>query len=84
MFKWDRFTIKAQEAIQRAQEIAGQRNHQEITPAHLFLALIEDREGIAGSLLKALGMSISALNIFCWDYVRMRPLPWVRFCRDRV
>jgi len=56
MFKWDRFTIKAQEAIQRAQEIAGQRNHQEITPAHLFLALIEDREGIAGSLLKALGV----------------------------
>jgi len=55
--KWDRFTIKAQEAIQRTQEIAQNKNHQEITPEHLLLALLEDEEGVANSILKNLGVS---------------------------
>ncbi len=57
MYKWDRFTIKAQEAIQRAQEMAEEKNNQEITPAHLLLALLEDKEGIATSLLRTLGVN---------------------------
>ena len=50
----DRFTIRAQEAIQRTQEIAQEKNHQEITPEHLLVALLEDEEGIASSILKKL------------------------------
>jgi len=57
MYKWDRFTIKAQEAIQRAQEMAEEKNNQEITPAHLLLALLEDKKGIATSLLRTLGVN---------------------------
>src|SRR5213596_1657796 len=47
----DKFTIKAQEALQAAQSLAEQQNHQAIEPEHLLAALIEQREGIVGPLL---------------------------------
>ncbi|RLE15032.1 type VI secretion system ATPase TssH, partial [Candidatus Aerophobetes bacterium] len=54
--RWDKFTIKAQEAIQEAQEIAEKKNHQEITPEHLLLALLREEGGIVSSILKNLGV----------------------------
>src|SRR5216110_2177925 len=51
----DKFTIKAQEALQAAQSLAEQHNHQAIEPEHLLAALIEQREGIVGPLLAKLG-----------------------------
>jgi len=57
MLKWNKFTIKAQEAIQRAQEIAESKNQQEITPEHLLLALLEDKEGVPASILQNLGIN---------------------------
>src|SRR5216117_471530 len=51
----DKFTIKAQEALQAAQSRAEQQNHQAIEPEHLLAALIEQREGIVGPLLAKLG-----------------------------
>src|SRR5947199_10609739 len=51
----DKFTIKAQEALQAAQSLAEQQNHQAIEPEHLLAALIEQREGIVGPLLAKLG-----------------------------
>ena len=56
MIRWDKFTIKAQEAIQEAQEIAEKKNHQEITPEHLLLALLIEEGGIVSSILKNLGV----------------------------
>ena len=40
--RFDKFTIKAQEAVVRAQELAQQRNHAEILPLHLLAALSWD------------------------------------------
>src|SRR5881397_310809 len=51
----DKFTIKAQEALQAAQSLAEQQSHQAIEPEHLLAALIEQREGIVGPLLAKLG-----------------------------
>src|SRR5437773_4170903 len=51
----DKFTITAQEALQAAQSLAEQQNHQAIEPEHLLAALIEQREGIVGPLLAKLG-----------------------------
>src|SRR5918911_1916822 len=51
----DRFTIKAQEAIQAAQRIAADRHHTETGPDHLLLALLEQPEGIVLPVLKKLG-----------------------------
>ena len=46
------FTNKAQEAIQRSQEIASEKHHQQIDVLHLLLALLEDQDGVVNSILK--------------------------------
>jgi ATP-dependent Clp protease ATP-binding subunit ClpB len=51
----DRFTIKAQEAIQAALKIAADRRHTETSPDHLLLALLEQPDGIVLPVLKKLG-----------------------------
>ena len=47
MNPFNRFTNKAQEILQRAQEIAAEKNHPEITTLHLLLALLWQDDGIA-------------------------------------
>ena len=51
----DRFTIKAQEAVQAAQTLAQKFSHQEIDGEHLMLALLEQTEGLIQPLLQKLG-----------------------------
>jgi ATP-dependent Clp protease ATP-binding subunit ClpB len=51
----DKLTVKAQEAVQAAQSLADQHNHQAIEPEHLLLALLQQQEGIVGPLLAKLG-----------------------------
>ncbi len=58
----DRFTIKAQEALQAAQAVAGRFSHQEIDCEHLVLALLEQPEGLIGPLLQKLGASPATLT----------------------
>ena len=49
------FTIKAQEAIQRSQQIATEKHHQQIDALHLLAALLEDEGGVVNLILKKLG-----------------------------
>ncbi len=56
------FTRKAQEALAEAQHIAEDRGNQEIYPAHLFLSLIEDDQGIMIPLLEKLGINLSVFK----------------------
>src|SRR5919199_1803863 len=58
----DRFTIKAQEAIQAALRIAADRRHTETTPAHLLLALLEQPDGIVLPVLQKLGAAPDAIR----------------------
>jgi len=64
MMQFDKFTIKAQEAISQAQQLALQYKHQEIKSEHLLLALIHQREGIIPSVLTKLEIDISDLESF--------------------
>ncbi len=57
----DRFTIKAQEALQAAQAVAQKHSHQEIDGEHLTLALLEQPEGLIQPLLQKLGVPATAL-----------------------
>ena len=43
---FQKFTIKSQEAVENAQEIAASYNNQSIEPEHLLAALIQDNEGV--------------------------------------
>ncbi|MDP9385943.1 MAG: ATP-dependent chaperone ClpB [Actinomycetota bacterium] len=51
----DRFTIKAQEALQAALSLAERRRHTEVAPEHLLLALLEAGEGVVTPMLTKLG-----------------------------
>ena len=55
MIRFDKLTIKAQEALQSAQEIAQKLNHQEVDCEHLLTALIQQPDGLVRPLLEKLG-----------------------------
>src|SRR5215203_4800689 len=51
----DRFTIKSQEALQAAIAVAAARQHTEVQPEHLLVALLEQPESVVGPVLRKLG-----------------------------
>jgi ATP-dependent Clp protease ATP-binding subunit ClpB len=57
IMRFDKFTIKAQETIRKAQETAAQNNHQAIEPEHLLSAMLEEPEGIARAIISKMGAS---------------------------
>ena len=59
--RWDKLTVKAQEAVQRASETASQRGNPDLLPIHLLVVLLEDREGIVGPVLEKFGVGPQAL-----------------------
>lgn len=56
------FTHKSQQAIQDAQEIANENGHPQVEPPHLFLALLEQQEGVVLSVLQKLNINVMELN----------------------
>jgi ATP-dependent Clp protease ATP-binding subunit ClpB len=58
----DKFTIKAQEALAEAQQLAEKKGNQELQPEHLLLALLADEDGVAAQILKRLGKDIRSLR----------------------
>lgn len=59
---FNKLTIKSQEAVQTAQEIASSYSNQMIEPEHLFAALIQDTEGIVYATLQKLGANTDFLK----------------------
>jgi ATP-dependent Clp protease ATP-binding subunit ClpB len=55
--RFDKFTIKSQELIQNAQSLASAHNHQQVEPEHLLGAMLAEKEGVARSMLRKLGVS---------------------------
>jgi ATP-dependent Clp protease ATP-binding subunit ClpB len=60
--RWDKFTIKSQEAIQQASEIAAQHGNPELLPVHVLAALLRDSEGIVSPVLSKLGANPARLE----------------------
>ena len=60
--KFDKFTGKAQEALQGAAELARDSGQQAVEPEHLLLALVREEEGVARTLLERAGASVHALE----------------------
>src|SRR6202790_4701350 len=56
MFRFDKLTLKAQEAVQSAQEIAARHDHQQVEPLHLLAALVEQQGVMFPPLLSRLGV----------------------------
>jgi ATP-dependent Clp protease ATP-binding subunit ClpB len=59
--RFDKFTVKAQEALQTTQDIAGRFGNQQLEPVHLLLALTEQADGIVPAILSRLGVAAGTL-----------------------
>jgi len=61
-FRFDKLTIKAQEAVQRGQAMAVDRGHPEFDPLHVLAALLDETEGIVPSLIERIGVNGKQLH----------------------
>ncbi|TXN35474.1 ATP-dependent chaperone ClpB [Flagellimonas hymeniacidonis] len=59
---FNNFTIKSQEAVQRAQQLAQELGHQQIENEHLFKAIAEVDENVLPFILKKLNVNTAFLN----------------------
>jgi ATP-dependent Clp protease ATP-binding subunit ClpB len=59
--KWDRLTVKSQEAVQAASGHAAENGNPEVLPLHLMAALLEDREGVVIPVLEKVGVPVEQL-----------------------
>jgi len=57
-FRPEKLTIKSQEALQRAQQLAEEKANQQLQPVHLLKALVDEPEGIVRPLLKKIGVDL--------------------------
>jgi len=57
----DRYTVKSQEALERAQRLAREHGHQELNPEHLLVALLHETDGTVAALLSKLGAARETL-----------------------
>jgi ATP-dependent Clp protease ATP-binding subunit ClpB len=73
--RWDKFTVKAQEAVQRASELASEYGNPEVLPMHLLTALLEDKEGIVAPIMEKIG--IGPQSVLSDLYQGMERLPKV-------
>src|SRR5271169_5711317 len=61
MLNFDKLTVKAQQALQAAQEMGGREGQQQIEPLHLLWALLAQGDGVVPPLLEKLGVSPTQL-----------------------
>lgn len=60
--RMDRFTLKVQEALQAAQALAREHNHQALEPLHMLAALLDQEDGVVEPVLQKLGVSPQVLS----------------------
>src|SRR3990172_1771376 len=70
---FNKFTIKSQEAVQNAQEIASSYGNQAIEPEHLLAALVQDAQGIVMPVLQKLGANANYIKIKINEVVEKLP-----------
>jgi ATP-dependent Clp protease ATP-binding subunit ClpB len=62
MLRFEKMTVKAQEALQQANDVAARHENQQIEPVHLLAALAAQTDGVVPPLLARLGIRSEALN----------------------
>ena len=70
---FNKFTIKSQEAVQNAQEIASSYNNQVIEPEHLLAALVQDSNGTVVPILQKVGANVNFIKIKINEFIERLP-----------
>jgi len=60
--KFDKFTLKVQEALATAQQTAMAKSHTLLTPLHLLSALLSDQEGMVPEVLRKIGANVGRIR----------------------
>ncbi len=60
--KFDKFTVKAQEAMATSQQLAMARSHTVVTPLHILYALLDDEQGLATMILEKIGSNADRIK----------------------
>ena len=71
--RFDKFTLKVQEALQEAQGLASTYGHQAIDAEHLMRACLAQPDGIVGAILKKLGADPAAVEAECRQALEKLP-----------
>jgi ATP-dependent Clp protease ATP-binding subunit ClpB len=71
--RFDKFTLKVQEAIQEAQTLASSYGHQAIEPEHLLVSFLRQEEGIVGAILEKLGAKSNQIEQKLVSFLERQP-----------
>jgi ATP-dependent Clp protease ATP-binding subunit ClpB len=71
--RFDKFTLKVQEALQDAQSLADSLGHQAIEPEHLLICFLRQEDGIVGSILSKLNASQQKIEKELEAYLKKQP-----------
>ena len=69
----DKLTVKTQEAIQNAMELAQNSGHQQVAPEHVLFTLCQQPEGVVGQILTRLEVTSSRLAAQVHNYLERQP-----------
>ena len=58
----DKLTLKAQEAVQTAVDLASNNNHQAVAPAHILMAFLSDPDNVVNTILGKIGVRLPQLK----------------------
>lgn len=72
-FNFNKFTVKAQETIQNAIEIAQNYNNQIIEPEHLLAAMLQDQSSVAVSIIQKTGANLNQMRIKIGELLEKLP-----------
>ena len=70
---FEKLTIKTQEALAEANQLAQEYNHQQIEPEHILYALISDPDGVVTATIKRFGVPVDQLKGKLEDYLKTIP-----------
>ena len=71
--RYDRFTIKAQEALQTAQELSSQSESPDVSVEHLLLALIDQADGVIKPILQKIGADVESIRAELDEQIQKGP-----------
>ena len=61
-YRFDKLTIKAQEALAQSQSLAGEAGNPQVDPLHLLAALLDESDGVVRPILDKIGVNRSQLQ----------------------
>ncbi len=71
--QFDKFTMKSQESLQQAIQIAQGHSQQQVDIEHLMIAFLQEPKGVAATILSRLGVDLAEVQRICQEEISRRP-----------